>query len=77
MPLIGREYEPVRTLEAGVKKEARDGDGKPPRRTKREIEQLWQEGKRDGLYQCKHCHSIATAPHTEAHYSTTKCKKSR
>jgi len=75
VPLIVREYEPVRTLEAGVKKEACDGNSKPPRRTKCEIEQLWQEGKRNGLYQCKHCHSIATAPHNDAHYRTTKCKK--
>ena len=70
-------YQPVRSLEAGTEKEARQEKPRQlrARRTSEQLREQWDRGERKGLHECQRCHRIMTSKPENSHYDTNACKK--
>jgi hypothetical protein len=78
--MLGKEYDPVRTLEVGTEKEAKEKQidqsvTQKKRRTPQQVLQQWNNGDRSGLYQCEHCLRVYTTKPDKRHWTSTACIK--
>jgi hypothetical protein len=73
--LGGSGYEPVRSLEAGTVKEVSEHKPKQQRRSAKQLREHWNNGEKDGLYECSRCHRILTSEPSVMHWATQACKK--